>query len=55
MNKVIPWGTEIPAKKSQFFTIYQKSIKSNSISVYEGERTLDKNNYNNNLCKLDMS
>jgi heat shock protein 5 len=53
MTKVIPRGTVIPAKKSQVFTTYQDQQTVVSISVYEGERALTKDNHN--LGKFDMT
>ena len=53
MTKVLPRGTVIPAKKSQVFTTYQDQQSVVSISVYEGERALTKDNHN--LGKFDMT
>ena len=53
MTKVIPRGTVIPAKKSQIFTTYQDQQTVVSLSVYEGERALTKDNHN--LGKFDMT
>ena len=53
MAKVLPRGTVIPAKKSQVFTTYQDQQTVVSISVFEGERALTKDNHN--LGKFDMT
>ena len=53
MTKVIPRGTVIPANKSQVFTTYQDQQTVVSISVFEGERALTKDNHN--LGKFDMT
>merc|ERR1712086_498435 len=53
MTKVLPRGTVIPAKKSQVFTTYQDQQSTVSISVFEEERALTKDNHN--LGKFDMN
>ena len=53
MTKIIPRGTVIPAKKSQTFTTYQDQQSTVTISVYEGERAMTKDNHM--LGKFDMT
>ena len=45
MSKIIPRGTVIPTKKSQPFTTTQDQQTQVRIAVYEGERTLTKDNH----------
>jgi heat shock protein 5 len=45
MTKIIPRGTVIPSKKTQTFTAYQDQQPTVTISVFEGERALVKDNH----------
>ena len=53
MTKIIPRGTVIPTKKSQTFTTYQDNHTTVTISIYEGERAMVKDNHE--LGKFDLS
>jgi len=53
MNKIIPRGTVIPSKKSQTYTTYQDQQTTVTISVFEGERALVKDNHQ--LGKFDVN
>jgi heat shock protein 5 len=53
MTKIIPKGTKIPAKKSQVFTTHQDNQSTVTISIFEGERPLTKDNHS--LGKFDLS
>ena len=53
MSKIIPRGTVIPTKKSQPFTTTSDQQSVVKIAVYEGERTLVKENHL--LGKFDMT
>lgn len=53
MNTIIPRGTVIPTKKSQTYTTYQDQQTTVTISVYEGERAMVKDNHM--LGKFDVT
>ena len=53
MTKIIPRGTVIPTKKSQVFTTYQDQQSTVTISIFEGERPMVKDNHL--LGKFDLS
>jgi len=52
MSTIIPRGTVIPAKKSQTYSTSQDYQNKVTTSVFEGERTLTKDNHP--LGKFDM-
>lgn len=53
MTPIIQRGTVIPTKKSQTFSTYQDQQTTVTVSVFEGERALSKDN--NMLGKFDLS
>jgi len=53
MNTIIKRGTVIPTKKSQIYTTHQDQQTAVTIGVFEGERTLIKDNYK--LGQFDLS
>ncbi|CAD8188529.1 unnamed protein product [Paramecium pentaurelia] len=53
MNKIIPKGSFIPTKKSQVFTTYVDNQTTVTITVFEGERPLVKDNHK--LGQFDLT
>ena len=53
MAKIVPRGTTLPTKKSQTFTTTSDNQDTVTIAVYEGERSMIKDN--NQLGKFDLT
>ncbi|KAK5581895.1 hypothetical protein RB653_003475 [Dictyostelium firmibasis] len=53
MTSIIPRGSTTPNKKSQIFSTYQDNQDRVSIQIYEGERSMTKDN--NLLGKFDLT
>ncbi|EGR32269.1 hypothetical protein IMG5_090680 [Ichthyophthirius multifiliis] len=53
MSNIIPRGSVFPTKKSQTFTTYQDNQTTVTISIFEGERPMTKDNHK--LGQFDLS